>query len=107
MKAEPGVRNLAAGDAHVPIDRRRLRPPVDDEVVTPRLARDGLDDRGVEQRVVSRCPERCAQVRVIFLAQAHIELAGARHPHAIAAFAEIVRQRRDEAETAARSLTVT
>jgi hypothetical protein len=37
----------------------------------------------------------------LFLAQAHVERAGARQAHAVAAFAEIMRHRRDEAELAA------
>src|SRR6185437_10703848 len=46
-------------------------------------------------------PERRAQIGGVLLAQAHEERAGAGQPHAVAALAEIVGQRRDHAEPAA------
>ena len=42
-----------------------------------------------------------AQVGVVLLAEAHVELAGAGQPHPVAALAEIVGERRDEADPAA------
>ena len=55
----------------------------------------------VQQVVAFRGPQRCAQIGGILLAQAHIERAGAGQPHPVAAFAEIMGERRDEAEPAA------
>ena len=46
-------------------------------------------------------PQGRAQVGGILLAQAHVERAGAGEPHAVAALAEIMGERRDEAEPAA------
>ena len=74
---------------------------VDDEVVALRLARDRLVDRGLKQIVALGGAERRAQVGGVLLAEAHVERAGAGDAHAVAAFAEIVGQRRDEAEPAA------
>ena len=42
-----------------------------------------------------------AEVGVVVLAEAHVELAGAGQAHAVAAFAEVVGQGRDEADAAA------
>ena len=53
------------------------------------------------QLVALRRAQRPAQVGRVLLAQAHVHGAGAGHPHAVAALAEIVGQRRDEAEPAA------
>ena len=49
----------------------------------------------------SEARKRRAQVGGILLAEAHVERAGAGQPHAVAAFAEIMGERRDEAEPAA------
>ena len=76
----------------------RARAPVDDEVVALRLARDRLVDRRVDEIVALRGAQRRAQVGGVLLAEAHVERAGAGEAHAIAALAEIMRQRRDEAE---------
>ena len=81
--------------------RRALVAAVDDEVVALRLARDRVVDRGIEQVVALRGAQRRAQVGGVLLAEAHVERAGAGEAHAVAGFAEIVRQRRDEAEPAA------
>ncbi len=45
-----------------------------------------------------------AQVGHVFLAEAHVKLAGAGQPDAVAAFAEVVGERRDEADLLARLL---
>ena len=67
--------------------------PVDDEIMPLGLARDGLADRRLEQRIVLvEGPQRGPQVGGILLAQAHIERAGAGQPHAVAALAEIMGQ---------------
>ena len=55
----------------------------------------------VEELVALGGAQRRAQVGGVFLAEAHIERAGAGQPHAVAALAEIMGQRRDEAEPAA------
>ena len=74
---------------------------VDDEVMTLGLAADGLVYRLREQGVVVGGPQRKAQIGRIVLAEAHVEHARAGQPDAIAALAEIMRHRRDEAEAAA------
>ena len=57
--------------------RRALVAPVDDEIVALGLARDCFFDRGFEQAVSLRSPQRGAQVSGVFLAEAHIERARA------------------------------
>ena len=52
----------------------------------------------ISEFVALRRAQRRAQIGGVLLAEAHIERAGAGDPHAIAALAEIVGQRRDEAE---------
>src|SRR5882724_7876212 len=91
----------AAGDAHVAADARAVVPAVDDEVMALRLQSNGAIDRGTEQGIVRRSPQRFAQIGGIFLAEAGVERAGAGDPHPIAGLAEIVGHRRDEAELAA------
>src|SRR3954470_10195473 len=93
--------SLAAGHAHVARDGRTLRAPVDDEVVALRLARDGFVDRLVEQLIAFRGPQVRPERGGVLLPRAHIERARAGDPHAVPAFAEIMRERRDEAEPAA------
>src|SRR3546814_641755 len=95
------LRRSAAGDAHVAGDGRLLAAAVDDEVVALGLAADGLEDGGVEQVVALAEAQRRAQVGGVLLAEAHVERAGAGEAHAVAAFTEVVGQRRDEAEAAA------
>jgi hypothetical protein len=79
-------------------DRRTPMVAVDDEVMAPGFSADRLIDGGKEKIVGFRGAQRLAQVGGVFLAEAHIERAGAGRSHAIAGFAEIVRERRDEAE---------
>src|SRR5690606_1677786 len=90
-----------AGDAHVPRHRYPASAAVDDEVVALRLARDRLADRLVERGVGLAVSHDLPQVGGILLPEAHVERAGAGHANAIARLAEIVRERRDEAEPAA------
>ncbi|MPL99900.1 hypothetical protein SDC9_46121 [bioreactor metagenome] len=67
-----------------------------------RLARDGGADRRDQGRVIVRAgAQRRAQIGAVLLAEAHEQFARAGHPHPVAAFAEIVAQRRDEAEALA------
>src|SRR6516165_8789268 len=75
--------------------------PVDDEIVALGLARDRFRDRGIEQIVAFGRAQRGAQIGGVFLAEAHIEGSRTGYSHPIAGFAEIVSQRRDEAEPAA------
>src|SRR5689334_20606557 len=88
----------AAGHAHMAGDGRALVATIDDKVVAFRLAADGLVDRGKEEIVGFGSAQRLAQIGRVFLAETHIERAGAGHPHAIAGLAEIVRERRNESE---------
>ena len=67
----------------------------------PSACADGGADRRFQQIVGFGAAQRRAQIGGVVLAQAHIERAGAGDAHAIAALAEIVRERRDEAEPAA------
>lgn len=67
-----------------------------------RLARNGLIYSLCEQPVVFRCTQRRAQIGAVVLAKAHIKHAGTGDAHTVAAFAEIMRQRRDEPEPPAR-----
>src|SRR6202521_6040642 len=101
---ELGIRRTpgsAAGHAHVPRQRRVFGTAVDDEVVALWLARDGPHDRRVEEIVALRRAQRRAQVGAVLLAETHEQRAGAGDAHAIAALAEVMGQRRDEAEEAA------
>ena len=78
------------------------RAAVDDEVVAFGLARDRVARSPRSRRSSpSEARKRRAQVGGVLLAEAHVERARAGHAHAVAALAEIVRQRRDEAEAAA------
>src|SRR5687767_10548047 len=81
-----------AGDAHVACDGGAAAAPVDDEVVALGLARDRLLDRLLDGVVGFGEAEGRAQIRRVLLAEAHVELAGAGEPHAIAALAEIMGQ---------------
>ncbi len=49
-----------AGNAHMAADARAIVAAVDDEVVALRLRPDGAIDRGREQIVVGRGPQRLA-----------------------------------------------
>jgi heat shock protein HslJ len=68
------------------------------EIVALGLAFDGGADRVLQHRVVAGGAERRAQVGHVLLPEAHEKLPGAGQAHAVAAFAEIMRQRRDEAD---------
>ena len=68
------------------------------EVVTLGFARDGRADRLAQGLVVGAGAQGRAQVGVVLLAQAHEQLSGAGDAHAVAAFAEIMGQGRDEAD---------
>src|SRR4051812_41027633 len=91
----------AAGHAHVPGEGRALVAAVDDEIMALGLARDRVLDGSIEQGVTLRRAQRRAEVGGVFLAEAHVERAGAGEAHAVAGLAEVMRQRRDESETSA------
>ena len=91
-------RQLAARDAHVARDRGGAERPVDNEVMTFGLAGDGFADRRMQAFVALRGAQRRPQIGGVFVSKAHVERPRARHAHAIAAFAEIVGERRDEAD---------
>src|SRR5215831_230047 len=92
------VVRLAPGYAHVAGQRRPLMASVDDEIVPLGLARDRFRNRRIEQIVAFGRAQRRAQIGGVLLTEAHVEGSRAGHPHPIAGFAEIVGQRRDEAE---------
>ena len=60
-----------------------------------------LRDRGREQVVVGRGPQRLAQIGGILVAEAGVQRAGAGDQYPVTGLAEIMRHRRDEAEPAA------
>ena len=66
-----------------------------------RLPRDRPVDRCAQNLVAFRGPQGRAQIGRILLTQAHEQRARAGHADAVAALAEIVRERRDEAEAPA------
>src|SRR6056297_3621881 len=69
------------------------------EIMALWLARDGVANLGFERGVIGRVvAQGRAQVGHVFLSEAHVELAGAGEAHAVAAFAEVMRERRDEAD---------
>ena len=84
--AQPRLRRLSARHAHMPCQRRALVPPIDNEIVAFRLARNRLFDGGVQKIVALGGAQRLAQVGRVFLPEAHIERAGAGDAHAIAGF---------------------
>src|SRR5205823_10559270 len=88
----------AAGHVHVALDRGPLSPAVDHEVMALGLARDRLVDRGLEERIALRRAHGLAQIGGVVLAEAHVERARAGEPHAVAALAEVMGERRDHAE---------
>ena len=92
---------LTAGNAHMTAQRGAGVAAVDDEVVALGLAGDRSTMACREQFVASEARKRRAQIGGVLLAEAHVERAGAGEPHAVAAFAEIMGHRRDEAEPAA------
>src|SRR4029077_5788525 len=87
-----------AGYAHVTGDGGAVVATIDDEVMAAGLAVDRFANRRLERLISFRLTQRRAQIRRILLAEAHIQRAGASHPDAVAAFAEIMGQRGDKAE---------
>lgn len=63
-----------------------------------RFEGNGAADRLFEELGILRGAEWRPEVRVPFLAKAGIDFTRARDPNAIAALAEIMRERRDEAD---------
>ena len=81
--------------------------PVDHEVMALGLAADGFIKRSIDGGVVRFSPaDHGFQIGLVFLAQAHEQLPGRRQPHAVAAFAKVVRERRDEAQLQAKLLNM-
>ena len=74
---------------------------VDDEIMPLGLAGDGGVERFMQKFVGRRCAQRRPQIGRVILAKAHVKRSGAGHTHAIAAFAKIMGERCDEAQTAA------
>src|SRR5207248_11048646 len=74
---------------------------VDDKIVALRLAVDRGANRGFERLVALGLAQRGAQIRRVFLAEAHVQRPGAGQADAVAALAEIMRQGGDEAEPSA------
>src|SRR5437762_1831993 len=77
------VSGLAAGDVHMPRQRRPLMSAVDDEIMALGLTRDRFFDRGIDEVVTFGGAQRRAQVGGILLAEAHVKRAGAGQPYTI------------------------
>ena len=92
---------LSAGHAHVAHYSGDTTGPVNDEIMAFGFAGDRLTDRRIEKTVPLRGAERGAQVGRVFVPQTHVKRAGTGHPHAVAALAEIMGQRGDEANQSA------
>lgn len=74
---------------------------VNDEIMALRLGGDGRMD-GLNHRVIAGAgPQHRPQINGVILAQAHIERAGTGQTHPITAFAEVMGQRGDKANSAA------
>src|ERR1700730_839734 len=95
-----GSDRSTAGDAHVTPDRWLRVVAIDNEIMPLRLAGDGGVERLVQKLVRGRRAQRRAQIGRILLAKAQVKRSGASHAHAIAAFAKIMGERGDEAQTA-------
>src|SRR3954471_9673112 len=94
----------APGYAHVAADGGAVDAAVGDEVVALRLSANRFRDGLLELLVAFREAQRRAQIGRVLLAKAHVELARAGEAHAVAALAEVMGHRRDEAELPARLL---
>src|SRR5262249_22017642 len=82
----------------MPLDRWRLVPAVDHEVMALGLAGDRLVDRDLEEAVALGGAHGSAEVSSVVLAETHIERARAGEPHPVAALAEVMGERGDHAE---------
>src|SRR6056297_120167 len=100
LEAEPSP----PGVAHVPDDLSGDRLARVVEIVALGLAFDRRANGLFDKCVVVRGAQRRAEVGHVLLSEAHVEFARAGEPHPVAAFAEIVRERRDEADLLARLL---
>src|SRR5688572_28374356 len=96
------MRPSAAGDAHMAADGGAVAAAVDDEIVAARLAGDRVLDGLLDSLVALRQAQGGAQIGCVLLAEALKERARAGEADPVAALAEIVRHRRDEAEPPAR-----
>src|SRR5262245_30474595 len=99
--ATAGQPTSTARHAHVARYGRLARAPVDDEVMTLRLARDGLVNGAAKHGLIGAGAQGRTQIGRIVLAEAHVERARAGEPHAITTLTEVVRHRRDETEATA------
>src|SRR5215472_9848280 len=91
-------RPSASRHAHMASHRRPLVLAVNDKVMPLWLAGDGGPYGLLERRVVRPRTQNAAEIGGILLAEAHVEHPGASEAHAVAAFAEIMGHRRDEAD---------
>src|SRR3546814_13630535 len=70
------------------------------EIMALWLDRHGVIDGGIKQRVIIVTAHEIAQIDLVILTQAQIEPPRRRQPDTIAAVAEILGQRRDQAKPA-------
>ena len=85
----------------MPRQRRGGTAAIDRKVMPLGLDSHCLIKRGGQCRIGILATQCSAQIDLFGAAQAGVELSGGGHPNAVAAFAEIVGQRSDEAEPAA------
>jgi hypothetical protein len=93
--------SLPAGDAHVTSCRGVATDALDQEIMALGLPQNRRADRRFQEIVGFGATQRRAQIGRVVLTQAHIERSRAGDADAIAALAEIMRERRDEAEPTA------
>src|SRR5262249_323340 len=91
----------AAGDTHMARNCRTLMAPVDDEIMTLGLTGDGFADSCDQAFITFGLTQGCPQIGGVILTKAHEQSTGTGQSYAIAALAEVMRERRDEAETLA------
>lgn len=82
----------------MPADGDRGAAALIDEIMALGLAPDRFINRVGDQRIVGRGPQRRPEISGVLLAEAHVKRAGAGDADTVAAFAEIMGERRDEAD---------
>jgi hypothetical protein len=97
-RVEAGARDHRRAQRHQQLrEALVLRRPPDLEVKLE-VRRHRVADRRLDRIIALRLAPRGAKIGRVLLPEAHVQRAGAGQPHAVAAFAEIMGQRRDKAE---------
>src|SRR5215471_11929974 len=82
--------------------RRRSTVSVDHEVMPPRFVADRTVDHTHQLRIIARSTHHGFEIDRILLPETGVENAGRGDPYPVAIFAEIMRERRNETDHAAR-----